>query len=49
MPIYDKNEFKVDNFGKSPQKGDLYIKFDISFPQNISDINKLKIKEILDQ
>jgi len=47
MPIYNKDEFKVEHFGKSPHKGDLFIKFEIVFPKNISEENKLKLREIL--
>jgi hypothetical protein len=32
MPIYNPNEFTVENFKKPVRHGDLYIKFDISFP-----------------
>jgi DnaJ family protein B protein 13 len=40
MPIYNKDEFKVENFGKELPKGDLYIKFDIAFPSHIDDYKK---------
>jgi len=40
MPIYNKDEFKVEHFGKPQQKGDLFIKFEIKFPNFISDEDK---------
>ena len=36
MPIYSPDEFTVENFNKPPEKGDLYLKFDIEFPTSTS-------------
>lgn len=47
MPVHNENEFKVENFGKPLEQGDLYIKFDIVFPTSIDNSEKEKLKEIL--
>jgi hypothetical protein len=41
MPIYNPDEFKVENFNQPPLKGDLYIKFDIEFPKKINDDKRI--------
>jgi len=46
MPINDENASKVENFNKPLPKGDLYIKFDISFPNSIEEEQKREIKRI---
>ena len=45
MPV-DMSSSIEDN---APQKGDLYIKFDIQFPTGIADSNRAKIVDLLKQ
>ncbi len=47
MPEFQLNEFKVENFGNPVKKGNMYIKFDIQFPKNLSEEQKNLIREML--
>jgi hypothetical protein len=47
MPIIEKGLIKVENYGKSMKKGNLYIRFEISFPTFLSEEKKLRLKKIL--
>ncbi|EAR85350.2 DnaJ (Hsp40) family B protein (macronuclear) [Tetrahymena thermophila SB210] len=49
MPIYNPQEYKVEYFGQPPNKGDLYIKFDIQFPAQIDDDKRAELEQILGQ
>ena len=40
MPIFNKDEYTVENFQKTAEKGNLYIKFDIKFPNQIDSKHK---------
>jgi len=37
----------VENFGNPVKKGNMYIKFDIQFPKNLSEEQKNLIREML--
>lgn len=49
MPIPYKNDFTVENFGKTLPKGNLIIKYDIKFPESIEIEKKERIIEILEE
>ncbi|EGR31575.1 hypothetical protein IMG5_106680 [Ichthyophthirius multifiliis] len=49
MTIYNSDEFKVENFNKPLQRGDLYIKFEIEFPTKIDENRRDELIEILGQ
>jgi DnaJ-class molecular chaperone len=40
MPEFAKDEYKVENFGVPPRRGNLYVRFDIKFPVNLSEESK---------
>lgn len=48
MPIFNKEENLVKNFGKAPKRGNLIIKFDIKFPVSVDEDNKDRVIEILE-
>jgi DnaJ-class molecular chaperone len=37
MPIFNDKEFTAEGFNKPNKRGDLYIKFDISFPKQLTE------------
>lgn len=43
MPIYNRDQFKVEHFGKPLERGDLFIKFDIEFPKFIPEDRKNEV------
>jgi len=45
MPI--QSDEKIENFNKPHQKGDLYIKFDITFPSQLSEEQRNELKKNL--
>lgn len=47
MPIYNPEEFTVDNFNKPVEKGNLFVKFDIIFPIAISAEKRNILKSII--
>ncbi len=47
MPIFDEKEFNVMNFKDPIKKGDLYIKFEIIFPEKLEQEEKLKVLNCL--
>ena len=47
MPIYNPDELSIDNFNKPPEKGDLFLKFDIEFPKTLSAEKKDILKQII--
>lgn len=47
MPIYNPDEFLVENYQKELPKGDLEIKFDICFPKKLTNEQKMKLKSLL--
>lgn len=46
MPILPKGDVRVDPLDP-PQRGDLYVKFDIKFPSKLSDGHRQRIEAIL--
>ncbi|EGR33185.1 hypothetical protein IMG5_059990 [Ichthyophthirius multifiliis] len=49
MPIYNSEEFKVENFNQQAQKGDLFIKFDIEIPKIINEEKKEQFEILLEE
>lgn len=47
MPIYNNKEFTAEGYNKPNQRGDLYIKFDIVFPKQLSEDQKEELRRIL--
>ena len=47
MPIYNKDEYRVEFFNKPLEKGDLSIHFDIKFPKQLSAESKQELKKYL--
>lgn len=49
MPIYNPNEYTVENFNKELERGDLLIQFNIIFPKYIDEDKKAELNEILEE
>ena len=47
MPIYNDKEFTAEGFNKPNKRGDLYIKFDIIFPKNLTEEQKEELRKNL--
>lgn len=47
MPIYNKDEYLVENYNKPLNKGNLEVKFDIEFPKSLSVEQKEVLKSLL--
>ena len=47
MPVFNDKEFTADGFGKPNKRGDLYIKFDIIFPKQLTEEQKEELRNIL--
>lgn len=47
MPIFNDKEFTAEGFNKPNKRGDLYIKFDIIFPKQLTEEQKEEIRKNL--
>ena len=47
MPIYNDKEYTAGEFNKANKRGDLYIKFDINFPKQLTAEAKEELIKIL--
>lgn len=47
MPIYNKDEYLVENYNKHLNKGNLEVKFDIEFPKCLSVEQKEVLRSVL--
>lgn len=47
MPIYNKDEYLVENYNKPLNKGNLEVKFDIEFPKCLSVEQKEVLRSVL--
>ena len=47
MPIFIEDQNSIKNYGKPLSKGNLYVKFNIIFPEYLEEDSKEELKNIL--